>query len=141
MDIRNCFDKALLVKIRPSDNKARQSLVSARSSLKKALDNIQMNNMDVAVVMAYTSMFHAFRALLFKEGIKERSHICMLEYVKKNFLELRNQAREADAYRRFRHTALYGLEVLVSKDDALAAKRLAEEIIASVTNILRTKGL
>lgn len=139
MNIKDCFDKGLLVKSRPSDNKTKQSLVSARSSLKKAKGNMKIGNMDVAVVMAYTAMFHAFRALLFREGIKERSHICMLEYVKKNFPELRNQAKEADAYRRFRHTALYGLEVLVSKDDAVGATKLAEEIIASVTDIFQRK--
>jgi len=139
MDIKSCFDKGLLVKIRPSANKARQSLASARSSLRKAEDNMQINNMDVAVVMAYTAMFHAFRALLFLNGVKERSHVCMLEYVKEKFPLLKNLAKEADAYRRFRHTALYGLEVLVSKDDAVAAMTLAEKIIDSVTDLCRAK--
>ncbi len=139
MDVRDCFNKGLLVKIRPSDNKVKQSLKSAESSLRKAKDNINIDNMDVAVVMAYTAMFHSFRALLFLDGIKERSHVCMLEYIKEKFPLLKNLAKEADAYRRFRHTALYGLEVLVSKDDAVAAIRLAEEIAASVMETLQGK--
>lgn len=137
MDIKTCFNKRLLVKIKSSTNKTNQSLKSAKNSLKKAQDNIRIGNMDVAVVMAYTAMFHSFRALLFLDGIKERSHVCMLEYVKDKFPLLKNLAKEADAYRRFRHTVLYGLEVLVSKDDAVAAVELAEEIIASVTDMLR----
>lgn len=135
MDVKTCFSKGYLIKIKPSANKANQSLRSAKGSLKKAKDNVRINNMDVAVVMAYTAMFHAFRTILFREGIKERSHVCMLEYVQKNFPELKSLAREADAYRRFRHTALYGLEVLVSESDAKAAIKLAEEVIASVTSM------
>ena len=139
MKLKECFDKRLLVKIKPSSNKAKQSLVSARGSLRKARDNIKINNMDVAVVMAYTAMFHSFRALLFINGIKERSHICLFEYVKENFPNLKDLAKEADVYRRFRHTALYGLDILVSKNDAVGALRLADKIIASVTGILEGK--
>ncbi len=135
MDIKDCFSKGLLFKTKSSDSKAKQSLKSAEGSLKKAQGNIKIGNMDVAVIMAYTAMFHSFRALLFLDGIKERSHVCMLEYVKKKFPLLKDLAKEADAYRRFRHTALYGLDVLVSKDDAQAAMKLAEKIIDSVTNI------
>ena len=136
MKLKECFDKRLLVKIKPSSNKAKQSLVSARGNLRKARDNIKINNMDVAVVMAYTAMFHSFRALLFIDGVKERSHICLLEYVKENFPNLKNLAKEADAYRRFRHTALYGLDILVSKNDAVGALRLANRIITSVSGIV-----
>lgn len=139
MDVKTCFNKRFLVKSKSSGNKAKQSLKSAKGSLKKAQDNIKISNMDVAVVMAYTAMFHTFRALLFMDGIKERSHVCMLEYVKEKFPLLKDLAKEADAYRRFRHTALYGLEVLVSKDDAMAAVKLAEKIITAVSDILQEK--
>ncbi len=77
MNIKECFNKGYLIKIKSSENKAIQSLTSARSSLKKARDNTRIKNMDVAVIMSYTAMFHAFRALLFSKGIKERSHVCM----------------------------------------------------------------
>ena len=139
MKLKECFDKGLLARTRPSGNKAKQSLASAKSSLRKAQGNIKIGNMDVAVVMAYTAMFHTFRVLLFLDGIKERSHVCMLEYVKGKFPSLKGLAKEADAYRRFRHTALYGLEVLVSKNDAAAAMKLARQIIASVTDIFSDK--
>jgi len=136
MRLKECFDRGLLAKVRPSTNKTKQSLVSARRCLKKARDNAKINNMDVAVVMAYTRMFHVFRALLFADGVKERSHVCMLEYVGRAFPELKDLAKEADAYRRFRHTALYGLDVLVSREDAVAAIRLAEKISTSVRKVL-----
>lgn len=136
MKLKDCFSEGLLVKVKPSTNKAEQSLVSSRNNLKKARDNVKMDNMDVAVVMAYTAMFHAFRSLLFTDGIKERSHMCMLEYIKQNHPALKEVAKEADAYRRFRHTALYGLEVLVSKDDATGAIGLAGKILSLVKDII-----
>jgi len=128
VDIKSCFAKGYLVKIKPSANKMHQSLRSAKGAVKKARDNVRIKNMDVAMVMAYTAIFHAFRSLLFMKGVKERSHICMFEYIRENFPELKELAKEADAYRRFRHTALYGLEVLVSRDEASAAIELAGEI-------------
>lgn len=135
MNLKNCFDEGFLIKIKPSGNKAKQSLGCAKNSLKKARDNKNIGNMDVAIVMAYTAMFHSFRTLLFLDGVKERSHMCMLEYIKEKFPSLKALADDADAYRRFRHTALYGLEVIISEDDALAAIKLTEEIISSVTKI------
>lgn len=137
MEIKDCFSKGFLIKTRLSENKVKQSLISSRNSAKKAEDNLRIGNMDVAVVMAYTAMFHAFRALLFMDGIKERSHVCMLAYIKERFPQLKDLAKEADSYRRFRHTVLYGLEVLVSKDDAVAAIKLAKEIINSVAARLK----
>lgn len=139
MDIKSCFNKRLLVRTKPSANKARQSLESAKISIKKAQDNIKIGNMDIAIVMGYTSMFHSFRALLFLDGIKERSHICMLEYIKKKFPLFKNLAIEADAYRRFRHTALYGLEILISKNDAVSAIELAKKIIISIMDITKDR--
>jgi uncharacterized protein (UPF0332 family) len=136
MTLRECFEQGLLVRSKASRDKASQSIASSRNCLQKARDNLKIDNADVAVVMAYTSMFHAFRALLFADGVNERSHVCMLEYVKSKFPELRNLVVEADAYRRFRHTALYGLEVLVSEEDASASIKLAEEIRGSVAELV-----
>ncbi len=137
MNLKECFDKKYLAKTRPSENKTRQSLSSAKNSITKAEDNVKIKNMDVAVIMAYTAMFHALRALLFSQGVKERSHICMLEYIKTEFPFLKSLAREADVYRRYRHTALYGLDVLVSKEDASDAIKLANKIIKTVADVLK----
>jgi uncharacterized protein (UPF0332 family) len=139
MTLKECFDKGLLARTRPSLNKAKQSLASAKSSLKKARDNLRIDNSDIAVVMAYTAMFHSFRAVLFMEGVKERSHVCMLKYIEHTSDELKGLAKEADVYRRFRHSALYGLDVLVSRDDAQGAIKSARKTISSVEIVLKKR--
>ena len=53
----------LLIKKRPSQEKATQSLKAARVYVKKAKDNIAIKNYDITIVAAYTSMFHSLNLL------------------------------------------------------------------------------
>ena len=136
MNIKDCFSRGFLVKVSPSWNKVKQSLDVAESNIKKAKDNLEIRNYDVCVVLAYTSMFHSLRAILFKEGVKERSHICLLAYIKSKYPRMIKLLNNIDSYRRFRHTALYGLEELVSKDEANRSIKVAKETLSFVNNIL-----
>ena len=137
MNIRDCYNKELLIKRRPSREKATQSLKAAKVYVKKAKDNIALKNYDITIVAAYTSMFHSLRAILFKDGLKERSHICLLAYIRHVYPELSRIANSVDVYRRFRHTALYGLETSASREEADSSIEVAEETYRSVKNLLR----
>ena len=86
----------------------------------------------MAVVAAYTSMFHAARAILLRDGIKERSHICIVIYLREKYPELKHQTRILDTYRRFRHTALYALDVTVDEKEARKSIELAHELIEAM---------
>ena len=66
-------------------------------------------------------MFHAARSLLFRDGIKERSHLCIISYIKETYPRLRRLANQLDTYRRNRHNTLYALDFLISEDDAKQA--------------------
>ena len=105
--------------------------------MKKAKDNIALKNYDITIVASYTSMFHSLRSILFKDGLKERSHICLLVYIKHAYPELLGIANSVDVYRRFRHTALYGLETTASLEEAESSIEVAEETFISVKKLLR----
>ncbi len=132
MKIEDCFKKQLLIKKKQSLEKAQKSLDTAEVYIQKAKDNFKIKNYDITIVVAYTSMFHSLRSILFKDGIKERSHICLLSYIKDTYPELSGIVNSVDIYRRFRHTALYGLETPEFQDEAETSIEIAREVYNTV---------
>ena len=78
--------------------------------IKKAEKVLEVQQHDVSILMSYNSMFHSARALLYKDGIKERSHACLILYLKDKYAEdteLTGYLNSMDAYRRTRHDIQY----------------------------------
>ena len=128
MKVEDCLKRQLLVQKKPSLEKAQKSLEAAKAYIRKAKDNLKIKNFDIVIVLSYTSMFHSLRSLLLRDGLKERSHICLLSYVKERYPEFSSIVNSTDIYRRFRHTALYGLETIDFEDEAVTSIEVAEEI-------------
>lgn len=67
-----------------------------------------------AIIAAYTAMFQSARALLFKDGIFEKSHYCVIEYLKEHYVKKHllpsDYLYAIDLYRTQRHEVLYGLD-------------------------------
>jgi uncharacterized protein (UPF0332 family) len=136
MDVSDCFSQGLLKKTKPSADTARKSFQIAEDTLLKAKDNYKMGYFDVTVVLCYTAMFHAARAVLFRDGVKERSHVCIVLYLKNKYPDLMTYANMLDSYRYSRHTTLYGLDIITKDADATTATRSAEEFISKMRNFL-----
>jgi len=138
MKLEECFKRRLLRKISPDDEKASQSIKMAEEKLNMAKMALEKEFFDACIIYAYTSMFHSARALLYKDGIQEKSHVCIIAYLMENYggkipYYLINSL---DAFRRERHEALYGLEFYAGKEDASIAIKDAEEFIKVVKRIL-----
>lgn len=82
-------------------------------------------------------MFHAARALLFRDGIKERSHECIPVYLKEKYPDMESLANTLDAYRRFRHHAIYGLDFAMDRSEARATLEVAEEFLEKIKQVLQ----
>ncbi len=142
MEIRNtedCFKFRLLRKIKPDKPRSEKSLEIAESRLKRAKESLKLNIFDFVILESYMSMFHAARALLYKDGIQEKSHYAISVYLKEkysnkiplpviNFLEI---------HRTERHEAMYGLEYQPEKDDAELALKDAGDFIREIKKILQ----
>ena len=139
MKLKDCYKEKLLRKTKPSIKYAQKSLETSDEYIKKAEDNLEINNYDITIFCSYTSMFHVSRALLFKDGIKERSHICIISYIKETYPNMRKLANQLDTYRRNRHNTLYALDFLTSKDDAYQAIEDAKSFNDQIKNIINTK--
>lgn len=88
MEIKNvddCFRFRLLRKINPDDLKSKKSFEIARDRLKRAKETLKLNIFDFVVLESYMSMFHASRALLYKDGIQEKSHYAISVYLKEKY--------------------------------------------------------
>lgn len=136
MKLEDCFRRGLLKMITPDMENARRSIELSMSNIEDADENLRIHRYRVVIVSSYTAMFHAARALLFKDGIKERSHECVPKYLKEKYKDMSVHANVLDTYRRFRHSAIYGLDVVLDEDEARTALNSAKEFLNIVKSII-----
>ncbi len=139
MDLKECLVQGLLKKDFPSSEKALRSLEVAAEKLVKAEQLLSLKVMDMALVNAYSAMFHASRALLFKDGYKERSHYALYLYLQEKYgdkIELRF-LNELNVLRLERHEIFYGLEAVEPKEREVEQTiRLAKEFMIQIKSLL-----
>jgi len=132
MKIAECFQKGLLKRTSTDMENALRSLELSRSNIEDAVENFSIHRYRVVAISSYSSMFHAARAILFRDGIKERSHECIPVYLKETYPQLETLANILDSYRRFRHDAIYGLDFAIDDKEAKAALDSAKEILEKI---------
>lgn len=137
MEIRNvedCFKYRLLRKISPDKQKSRKSLEISKLRLKEAEQAIKLEIFNYAILESYMAMFHASRALLYKDGIQEKSHFAIFIYLKEKYsdripLHILNLL---NIHRIERHEAMYGLEYKPEEQDALVALEDAKVFVKEI---------
>ena len=82
-EVEDCFEKGLLKKTEKNKRIALQDISQAEFFLNEAFDLINLKKKEMAAIALYNSVFHAGKALLFLDGIKEKSHYCMQKYLEK----------------------------------------------------------
>ena len=140
MNFEDCLEKRLLRKEKPDIEKAKLSLEIAEERIIDSQIAKDAELYSAVIVLAYAAMFHASRALLFKEGYVEKSHVCLIEFVKrfyvdkgiieKKFIPILNNAREE------RHEVLYGLTKRETKEEAEYILREADEYLKKINLIV-----
>jgi uncharacterized protein (UPF0332 family) len=136
MKLKDCFKEGLLRKTKPSIQYAIKSLETSLHYIQNAKDNFEIKNNNLVIFCSYTAMFHSSRALLFKDGIKERSHICIVSYIRETYPKLRSLSNQLDAYRRNRHNTLYALDFLISEHEAQQAIKDAEQFYQQIKTMI-----
>jgi len=133
-NIDDCFRFRLLRKINPDEEKTKRSLEISEQRLKEAKKALELNIFQYAIIEAYMAMFHAARALLYKDGVQEKSHFAMSIYLKEKYsdkipLHILNLL---SIHRTERHEAMYGLEYRPEKQDAVLAIEDAKVFIKEI---------
>jgi uncharacterized protein (UPF0332 family) len=92
---------------------AAKSLEQAAYFLREAQDLIALKKERMAVIALYSAMFHCTRALLYRDGIKEKSHYAVARYLEYEYVEKKIIDRKyvlvLDILRDYRHASLYSL--------------------------------
>jgi uncharacterized protein (UPF0332 family) len=140
--VDDCFEKGQLKKASPDIAKARASLKIAKSNIDDAKVHLETKLYNWALVASYASMFHSARALLFKDGLKERSHFCLCLYVREKYKGVieGKYLNELNVLREQRHGILYGDENIklkeVHEEEADSAVKIASGFLQIVEKII-----
>ncbi|MDD5163148.1 MAG: HEPN domain-containing protein [Candidatus ainarchaeum sp.] len=141
MNIEDCLNEGLLAKAKPDLQKAKASIEMAEHKLELAEKEFEHGIFENAITSAYASMFHSARALLFKDGYKERSHFAVYVYLNEKYASKieRKFLSELNSLRLQRHDLMYGIEksAEIQEVDAESAIQMARgflEAIRKITN-------
>jgi len=140
LNLEECFQRRLLRRDRPDPEKVERSLQVSAAKLEQAQKSHGHQIYDASLVLAYTSMFHAARSILFRDGIIEKSHVCLVEYLRQEYsrkgLISEGFVNSLDRMRIDRHEAIYGLETSVTKDQANHAISQCREFIEAARKLI-----
>lgn len=136
-----CIEKRMLREDRPDKQKALIALEISEQRLMDAEISMDSEIYSATILLSYASMFHASRALLFRDGFTEKSHYCLIEFIKEKYVKtgilnskfsfLLNNAKEE------RHEVLYGLQRTETKQDAEQILKNSKEYIKEIKKILK----
>lgn len=140
MNLGECFEKRLLRNARPDRLKSKKALEMAARAIAAAEKLFEHGFYEQVILYSYTAMFQGARALLFKDGIFEKSHYCVFEYLKRNYLKSgkldQSHIHWLDTYRIERHETLYGLEEMdVEENDATEAIKTAKDFLVAIRKL------
>ena len=120
LDFEDCVRKRLLRRVTPSADKARQSMKRAEKWLKEAEKNL--NN---ELYSSYLAMFHSARAVLLRDGRREKSHFCIARYLEEMYVKKGKLEREwidlLDRLREMRHADQYDISYFATREEAKSA--------------------
>jgi len=137
MDVEELFAKGLLKTSLPSRERARKSLEVAAEYLEEAQKALGAGACRSAILAAYNCMFHSARAVLFCDGVTERSHFAIYEYLREKHKELGSESiNMSNIYRDLRHRVAYGLDTSAGNEEAKAAISFAAEFLGRVKKYL-----
>ena len=137
--LEDCFAEGKLQTVLPSEEKARESLRVARDNLHEAEEAGKSGLLRAATNSTYVVIFHAARAILFRDGIREKSHFCIEQYlhtyVTSGALELKWVVLYGNI-RSKRDVNQYGFEPPATKEEVEAAVHLAAQFIDRMEQLL-----
>jgi uncharacterized protein (UPF0332 family) len=135
--VEEIFEKRLLRKIPPDNEKVRKSLETADKYFAKINKLQSINDVELILITSYMAMFHAARALLYKEGIQEKSHFAIYVYLKETHKELESQAIEFNIMREQRHESVYGFDVIFTQEDSAHHIETARSFVEKIKETIK----
>jgi len=141
MRIEEMFEQRLLRKIPKDRDKSSKSIEAGQGFLDEAILLMRGKHFKMVIFSSYTSMFHAAKAILYADGVQEKSHYATYLYIKEIYGKFfKNLIFEFNSAREQRHEGIYGLEYTLDENDCLHIIRVAEDFLKQSRDILRQKN-
>lgn len=142
-DYNECLKLGLLKKTPSSKEKAINSLKTADKWMVETENNIKSKSFNSSLISSYLAMFHASRAILFLDGLREKSHACVARYleyayVNKGLLD-EKWVVLLDHCRETRHNNQYGFGFNFSEMEAKETYENAKEFVNQMKKIVNKK--
>jgi uncharacterized protein (UPF0332 family) len=135
---KDCFEKGLLKKTIKQIDLAKKDIKQAEFFLNETIDLVELNKEHMASISLYNAFFHLARSLLFKDGIKERSHYCIARYIEKNY-KLIKFVNAFETIMSLRHNVQYSTEKVEIDIDLNEFCNICEEYIQIIGDLLNEK--
>lgn len=138
IDVKGCVERGLLRRIAPSKEKALQCIKKSSELLGEARACLENGQLNAAVLAGYTALLNAERAVLFRDGWRERSHECTIRYLEKNYGREMTPDVIAllERYKTSRHDTQYDVTYSPDETEAASLLEFAEEFIKTARGII-----
>jgi len=135
--VDDLIEKREIRKVNLDEEKVLKSLKIADVKLEESKRLFSAGFLETAFLTLYTSMFHAARSLLYKDGYQEKSHFSVYIYLQERYSELipRSLLASFNEFKNTRHEILYGFEGDYSKEEVEHAILEAEEFLEEVKGL------
>lgn len=138
MDFKGCIKKGLIKRNKIVKNRIKKSLEISKKFLGSANKNFKIQEYETSVMVAYNSIFHSCRALLFNKEYSEKSHFCLslaLKSLYKKDKKLMRSLRAIDKIRLSRHEIQYRGEI-ANKGEAKFVLDVAKNLLYYTKKLL-----
>jgi len=137
ISFKGCIEKGLLRRVPASREKALQSIEKAKHFLEEAKANLKEDRINSTVIIAYLAIFHAARAVLFKDGYREKSHECIIRYLEEKHLEIKPKEIEAlEKYKSERTHTQYDVAYNPNEEQAEKMLDFTEKFIQIIEELV-----
>lgn len=134
----DCISKGLLRHIPPSTQQALLGLKKAKGILAEAQKASKASLHNSATMAAYAAMLDAARAILAKDGWREKSHYCTAQFLWEHYENAfgQNTLELFEFYRDERHRTQYLAEYYATAESSSSIVTFAEKFIEKAEKII-----
>nr|WP_209475482.1 HEPN domain-containing protein [Thermococcus stetteri] len=116
------------------------SIKRAEEWLKEARKNEKFGSYRTSLMASYLAMFHVARAVLFRDGWREKSHYCVARYLEEFYVKTgkleEHWVELLDRMRELRHEDQYDVSYTPEPKEVEEALKIAEEFIGVIKSLI-----
>ena len=139
IDFEECLSAGLIKRITPSQNQAEEQFIKAQTLFEEAKESMKIENPNSTVIASYAALLDASRAIMFKDGYREKSHACVVKYLEAKYPDEigMDTIYLLDQYRDRRHKTLYSGSYYPTMQEAEQMISFTEKFLEKIEKILK----